>query len=169
MADQPSDKEIPAQTAPESVPPEKPKSTYQLNPLRMGLKEHLVAEFVVTVEQGIGIDQCLDPAFWAHVASQFTPYTEITARTDDGTWYAKFLVLSCGRGWAKVKPIMATTLTTSDVDMTQADRVETHEINWGGPFHKFRVIRKRDSVVVKSQCQTKSEATAWLADHLRTQ
>ena len=42
-----------------------------------------------------------------------------------------------------------------------------HEVNWGGPHNKHRVVRKSDKEVIKSGFGTKEEAQLWLADHLK--
>jgi hypothetical protein len=81
------------------------KKVPQLNMNRMKSGEYVRNIWVVTVESGVTKEDLTDVSFWAHVARSFKPYDHIEVRTDDGAYYAEFLVLSCDRTWAKVHEI----------------------------------------------------------------
>jgi hypothetical protein len=134
---------------------------------RYGAAEFTMGRHVVTVEQGTTIEEIQNPAFWAHVSSRFQPYDEITARVDDGLWYAKLLVLVPGRNWAKVKLLHKWELSTSDVEQTAAAVADGYEIKMRGPHLKWCVIRNSDQQAVKEGCGTRVEAQAWLDEHLK--
>lgn len=146
---------------------QKPKQVRVLAPTRVQLTEHANTNFTVTVEEGTAPDDVLDPAYWAHIAARMSPYDEIRIRTDDGIWFARALVSSCGRNWARVKLLELHQLTSADIEMTATDTLETHVVRYRGPLHKFSVIRKSDNAVLK-EGMLKDEASRWLAEHLKT-
>jgi hypothetical protein len=133
----------------------------------MKTREFENQDHVVTVEHGNTIDDVLRPEFWSHVAPKLRPYDEIRVRADDGTFYARVLVLSCGRNWAKVHQLEHHRLTSKDVDMSQAAQFEGYDVKWRGPHCKWSVVRKADNVVVIEKLDSQAEATTWLADHLK--
>jgi hypothetical protein len=137
------------------------------DPKRIQLSEHATRRFTVTVEQGTTLEDVLDPAFFAHFASQLGVYDEITVRTDDGVWFAKLLVCSCGRTWAKTVPFLSLQLTSADVDMTKAEEYDGFEVKHRGPACKWSVIRKADNKVLVETLGSKAEANTWLAQHVK--
>lgn len=139
----------------------------QLAPGRRKDREFENRDHCVTAEAGTTMDDVVRPEFWAHVAPQLRPYDEIRVRTDDGVFYARVLVMSVGRNWAKVHILECHSLTSKDVDMSQAEAYEGFEIKYRGPHCRFSVIRKGDKSVIQENLGTKGEAEAWLADHVR--
>ncbi len=139
----------------------------QINPARCKLREYANNDHVVTVEPGTTIEDVLRPQFWAHYAQNFRPYDEVTVRTDDGIWYAKLLILSSGRTWAKAKLLSNVNLTTADVDLTDNAEFDGYEIKWRGPHCKFSVIQKSDHSVLQEGFDKKTEAITFLAEHVK--
>ena len=135
---------------------------------RFKVADFSLGKFDAKVEIGTTREDLLKQEFWSHVSEQMTPYSEITARCDDGTFYAKYLVLDCGRGWAKVQELNWWNLTTKDVAQTQsaAGSMNDFEIIWKGGTRKHIVQRKSDGVVMQEGLQRKEAATDWLKDHL---
>jgi hypothetical protein len=150
-----------------SEAPQKEVRVSPLAPARRTGAEFANNDHRVTVEQGVTMEDVVKPDFWAHVAPKLRPYDEIRLCTDDGMFYARLLVLSVGRNWAKVFTLEVHELTTKDVDMSQAEAFDGYEVKYRGPHCKFSVVRKSDSEVVKEGLGTKSEAHAWLADHVK--
>jgi hypothetical protein len=151
------------------MPEDKQAPTKQLfDPKRIQLSEYATRSFTVTVEQGTAERDVLDPAFFAHFAPQFNVYDEITVRVDDGTWYGKFLVCSCGRTWTKLRTIFCMQLTEQDVDMSQAAVFDGYEVKWRGPLCKWSVIRKQDKMAVFEKGEDKLAADTWLAQHVKS-
>lgn len=144
----------------------------QLAPGHMILAEQVRSEYVVTVGSGVLIEDLSVPSFWAHHASQLRPYDELVIHPEDGTWYAKYVVLDCSRTWAKVKQLSFVSLTTSDVSMSQAADAElkaaqaAYKVMLRGP-HKWSVIRVSDGAVMQQDIQIKGDAEEWLAKHVR--
>ncbi len=138
------------------------------DPKRIQLFEHASRAFTVTVEQGTTEEDVLDPAFFAHFGMQFNVYDEITVRVDDGTWYGKFIVCSCGRTWTKLRTLLMLQLAERDVDMTQAAVLDGYEVKWRGPLCKWSVIRKQDNAAIFEKGEERLIAETWLANHLKS-
>lgn len=145
---------------------EQPKKQL-FDPRRFQLSEYVYRNHTLTVEQGTTLDDVLDKAFFANFASQLSPYDEITVRVDDGTFYARLLVTSCGRTWAVCKPIFHLKLTTADVDMTQAEAFDGYEVRFRGPACKWSVIRKQDNKLLVEKLDDKLAAETWLSNHVK--
>lgn len=139
----------------------------KLDVTRMQLDESANSNFTITAEAGTTIEDVMRPEFFANVAYKFHPYDHIRARVDTGEWYAEFLVLSCGRVWAKVIPIFEINLVSKDIEVTQADASDDFEVMFRGPHLKWCIIRKADRESIKDGIENKAEATAWLSAHAR--
>lgn len=114
--------------------------------------------------------QLLDPKYWSHVAERMTPYSEVTCRCDDGTFYAKLLVLDCGRGWANMQLLGWWNLTTADVAQTQSalGSKDDYEIIWKGENRKHVIQRKADQVIIhEGEHRQKKAAEMWLEEYLK--
>lgn len=111
---------------------------------------------------GIEFATLLEPSYWAHVAAMFKPRDRIEVYPEDGSYYAELFVVAAGRQWAKVVELRKVDLNAgAAIPVPAAEFV----VNWGGPSHKHRVIRKSDNTVLKSGFSTPEEANAWLADY----
>lgn len=153
---------------------ENEKATPQLSGDRFKLAEHERNVWSITVEEGITRAQIIDPAFLAHVGAKLRPYDQIEVRCDDGTMYARLMVLQADRTWARVHVMEWHDLTTRDVALSQSeaptpqvDRQQGYEVAWKGPHKKWCVIRKLDSQYVREEEETKANAAKWLEDWLK--
>lgn len=150
------------------------KQQIQLAPNELWLFEHSSTRYDVKIPIGVGPEELLVPAFWAHHAAKLRPWDEIRARAEDGTWIASYLVLDSSRTWTKVHQLSMHRLTTADVSMTQASQdqvqayIEEHSVTYRGP-HKWSVVRKSDRAVLLEGKEQKDEAVAWLQAHARNQ
>lgn len=110
----------------------------------------------------------LVPEYWSHVAEKMTPYSRITVRCDDGSFYGEYLVMDCGRGWARLHELGWWNLTSKDVAMSQSDAgVESdYEIVHKGPNRKWVVLRKSDQVSLHDGESVKLVAQQWLDNYL---
>lgn len=137
----------------------------QLGPARIQGHEFALNVWVVTVEAGTTIEQMESRDYWAHVANKLRPYDEIKVRSDDGAFYAHFLVLACDRTWAQVHRLSYHDLLPA---AAKAEIPDEYEIKWGGPYLLHRVIRKSDKAVLKENFQTKLDAMQWLDEYRKT-
>ena len=154
--------------------PENPQATPRsVMPGRVKLAESARNHWVVTVEQGTTREEILKPEFWALVGKTFRPYDRVEVRSDDGTFFSEYLVLSADRAWAKVHELRWVPLGTSDVSLTlaaQAEHRQRFKVEWRGPHLKHCVERKDGANVerLKDGFADKAEAQAWLEGHLKT-
>jgi hypothetical protein len=109
----------------------------------------------------------LDPAYWAHVTSKFTPWDHIEARANDGTWWAEYIVLSVDRAFARVALLRKVNLTTPDVAMSQSEIPKAYEVKHRGPHSKWSVIRLSDKQVLFENGALREDAEGWLKNHLK--
>ena len=130
--------------------------------------ESTLGKWDAKTETGVTREQLLKPEYWSHVSELMTPWSEITARCEDGTYYAKLLVLDCGRGWAKVQVLAWHSLTTADVAQSQssAGTADDYDIIWKGASLKHIIQRKSDQVVIHQGEQRKDGAKVWLDEYL---
>lgn len=155
-------------------------ATPQLSATRFHLAEHERNVHSITVEENITRVQIINPAFLAHVASKLRPYDQVEVRCDDGTIFARLLVLQAERTWARVHVLEWHDLTTRDISLSQAaaegeagepqaavDKEQEYLIAYKGTHKKWCVIRKSDSAYVRESEETKVAAAAWLAEWLR--
>lgn len=157
---------------------EKPKKPLaQLDAAKFTLAEAEQERFMATIEPGTTRAEVCNPAFFAHIASKLRPYTEILLRCEDGTLYAKALVLQAERTWATVHILEWHDLTTKDVSLTQTQVKEIekmvregateYSIEYKGPTLKHCVIRNGDQAIVADKIATKAGAHEWLANFLK--
>ena len=155
------------------------KATPQLPAERFKLAEHERNVHIITIEEGITRAQLLDPAFLAHVAPKLRPYDQIEIRCDDGTLFARALVLQAERTWARLHILDWHDLTTRDVSLTKAAKGEqkdetaalnpadAYQVVLKGPHKKWCVIRKADGGYMREGETTKDAAKTWLDDWLK--
>jgi hypothetical protein len=140
----------------------------KLDPTRFSQGDFINASYTITVEAGTTLDDVLKPEFLANVSNKLRPYDRVHVRIDTGEWYAECLVLSAGRVWAKLMPMLVLDLTTQDVEITQGEAADEYQVAFRGPHLKFCIIRKSDREVIKEQIPTKIEAQNWLASYSLT-
>lgn len=108
----------------------------------------------VTALHGQALEQFKDPEAWAHVAANFKRYDEVELIAEDGSFFAKGIVL-------KVTKTSATVHFYNHVNFEEniADQVEdsAYVAEWGGGA-KWRVVRKSDGEVIESHISVKEEA-----------
>jgi len=120
--------------------------------------------YSVVPEHETPFDAVIQPEYWAHVSARMRPGDRIEVQAEDGSYWAELLVRDAGRLFAKVAVLRKVELNEEDVtgDMPAATEFA---IKWRGPHHKWCVLRGVD--LVKAECQTRGEASTWLADHMK--
>ena len=144
---------------------EKAQEARVLSPNRMKELSYQNTMYSVVVEQGTAPKDLESPDFWAHVAALFRPYDELNVVPDDETWFAKAVVVQCGRNHAMVK-------VWHVIDLSQGGSAplaafEKYEIKWRGPKLKWSVVRKKDGAILLEE-QTKDSAVVWLRNYEQT-
>lgn len=131
---------------------------------RIKLAEYVRNIFVIVPELNTKLEDMLRPAFWSHVAAKLHPSDRIEVIAEDGTYFAEFYVVSCGRNWAKVSLLRMHELAEDTPEVTKAVSSE-YEVQWAGGQEKARVIRLVDKQVLQAGLSSKKEAAEWLAKY----
>lgn len=109
-------------------------------------------------ERGVGIDDMLQPAYWAHVAKTIRSGDRIEAVANDGAWFAEFYVTGSGANEVRVVPLRV-------VDLTVKVRIDPeYEIKFRGRA-KWSVLRLSDKAVMVDGLDDEQAANDWLAKH----
>ena len=159
---------VKAQQATDPVPALKPHAQVpkpkMLNEADFTLTEAAQVFNTVTPPAGTTREDMLRPLFWAHVAKNLRPLTEVRAMPKDGSWYGLYLVLYADRTQAKVKELGFWSLDES----APAPDAEDYEVKWISPPSKWGVIRLADKEKVQDGFPSKDEALKWLAQYVST-
>lgn len=166
-------------------PNEQPAVIPQIDAQDIALAEQVRNIYRAEVGAGITRKDIVNPAFWAHYATKFRPYDEVTIIRQDGTLFARAVVLQAERTWARMFVLEWHDLTTRDVSMSQAtpaqnnaaaedttgagptDPSKTFTLMYKGQRMKWCVIRQSDGMVVHEGEADKRAAEAWLTDYIK--
>lgn len=129
---------------------------------RFKLAQYDRNEYVLNVPQGVEIEDCTQPEFWAHIANKLRPYDHIEVRAEDGSWVAELLVLGCDRNWAKVHVMSKTDLVNMKLAFVNDAAIVPE---WSGPQTKWRVKRVSDNEILQAGLSTKDESIAWIRNY----
>jgi hypothetical protein len=134
-------------------------SKRKVHPSRFKLAELVVNTHCIVVEGGTPIEAMSEPSYWSHVARMLRPGDEIKVRCDDGAYAATLYVKDVGSQAAVVIPVWH-----ADLNKVEAlPAVDEYKVEWAGPHHKHRIIRKSDGVVMQSGFDNKDAAYAAMA------
>lgn len=120
--------------------------------------------WVVTPEHGTAFEDVLKPEYWSHVSAKMRPTDRIEVNAEDGSYFAELIIIAAGRQWAKVSVLRKVDLERA----TEGNGDAQFEVKWGGPHHKYRVIRLSDGHVIKDSFPDKEEANKYIAQHIKT-
>lgn len=152
--------------------PEKKQETENKKPVpltepRIQESSFMRTSWFVTAQPNTKVSDLLDVEFWRHVASKFKPLDIIEAVTEDGLWYARLLVVSCDRVWAKVKLLEEHDLTAEAKEMPTSSN-DDYVVKWKGPLAKYCVVRKSDGITLKDGLTSQLDGLQWLEGHLKS-
>lgn len=142
----------------------KKREVPMLSPNRMQAAEFGRNIHLVTAESSENPNDFLQPEYWAHVAKNFRAFDHIELRTDDGEYWAEYLIISCDAQWAKVEMLREVKLQPVAEGVAD-DRFFT---KYRGPHLKWCVIRKQDGSVLREGEFDRASAQAWLESYVRT-
>lgn len=134
-----------------------------LRPDRFGQFQHTVVQFNAYVPEGTKKETILDHRYWAHVAGQVKPYSEIRVICEDGSYYCRLLVVYKNGSDIRVKALEFHDLES----VKEVDEEQEYFVKSRGAVHKWCVVRKADGENIKTGFATQEEALRELADYMR--
>jgi len=129
---------------------------------RVREQEQVRSWWCVTVEPQVTRKDVLDPDFWSFVAVKFKREDRIEIMTDDSTWFGEYLIMDCGRTFAKLHELSHHYLKAGG----KISPSLLYEVYWGGRHGKWGVRRTTDSEMIKNQFETEASALEFLAEYL---
>lgn len=122
--------------------------------------EGLQLFLTATAPSGATREMLTDPVFWTHAMRKFRPLTEVRVVAQDSSWYAHLLVIYATGMDCKIHELGFWGLDPID----DASNIENDlfKVVWAGPAHQFRVVRKKDNVVVQKGFKDRNSAAIWL-------
>lgn len=137
-------------------------------PTKIEAAEYQRAVWHVVAKGDCRPEDLTDPMYWQHVSKLLKPYSQIEALQEDGNWWARFLVTDTADKWARVRLLEKWNLREEKAaPRADAAAPEEYDIQLRG-VHKQSIVRKSDGSVLKDGFQTKAEAQAFLASHVRS-
>ena len=116
-------------------------------------------------EQGVSLEDVMQPSYWVHVTKKLHKTDRIEVIPEDGSWYAELMVLSVEAIYAKV--ILLKYLNLAEEAAKISAPAQEYFVKYGNNTSKHRIIRKSDNKVLKEGFNTAAEATQYLDDHLK--
>lgn len=138
-------------------------SRRKIHPSRFKLADLVVNTHCIVVEAGVPFEAMSEPSYWSNIASRLRPGDEIKVRTDDGAYAATLYVKDVSHQAARVIPVWHVSLSEVAALPANVD----YEVEWAGPHHKFRIIRKSDRAVIQTGFDNKEAAYAAAAGHAK--
>lgn len=103
---------------------------------------------------GQTFDQFKDPEAWAHVSANFKRYDEVEIIAEDGSFFAKGIVLKVTKTSAIVHFYVHEDF---EQEVSGSADSSKYSIEWGGKA-KWRIVRKSDGEIIESHISSKEEA-----------
>jgi hypothetical protein len=120
---------------------------------------------VVPVEHTL--DNLLDPAYWSMLAERFSPFDEVRALAEDGTWIAYLIVRETGKNYVKMHLDRLIPMEVFDPSVMEGQGMNDYTISFRGVHYKWSVKRKKDNAYIHEQAASRGEAVRWLQEHLK--
>lgn len=140
------------------------------SPAGLAPAENVRELWCATAAYGVTREDVENPAYWAHVAARLRPKAKIELHSEDGSFFAEYLVVASDKTWAKVVCLRYIDLKES-VKLTK-EQTETiydgYEVKFRGP-RKWSVIRKTDNAVLHEGAHSEDDSRKWLSVHLNAQ
>lgn len=129
-------------------------------PSRMTVAEYERKIYRISVPDGVVLEDCLKPPFWAHTADNLRPLDQVEVHPDDGSWFATLLVRSAERMSAQVAVLSYIEFDASDDLSLAADLA----VKWRGPHSKWAVIRVSDGEVLTDKFENQDIAATHMSN-----
>lgn len=111
---------------------------------RLATAEMRRQEWFVTVPDGVGIDDVIQPEFWTNVTHKLTPYDLIEIGCDSCAWRLHVVVADTWTGGARVIELCRTEMTGAVESATEANGLK---VQWRGPNSRWCVMDAAGQVI----------------------
>lgn len=118
------------------------------------LAEYARNAWRINALHGQSLEQFKEPEAWAHVAANFKRFDEVEIVAEDGSFFAKGVVLKVTKTSAVIHFYVDVNL---EAKVTESDDSAKFFAEWGGGA-KWRIVRKSDNEVIESHITSKEEA-----------
>ena len=145
-------------------PKEAVRKVEQIIPARVKEASYARTHWSCTVASGTVPEDLLKPEYWSHIAVKMRPRDQVEAWSDDGTWYAEYVVRACDRSWAMLAPKMKLNFNSAEIPVEDSPYAVSHR----GAHDQWSVTRKSDGAVLFKEGRTREEADAWMRQYIRT-
>jgi hypothetical protein len=137
---------------------------FKLKPTRLHQGESKIRTWYAVIEEGTPYDEIFNPIYWDNHAAKFAIGDWIRITDDESTYDAELKVVSTGVGGVRVseyfKKVWAKGSPKPEVLSSQ------YEVKWGGPQHKWRIVRVSDNHVESHSYESEADANKWLTANL---
>lgn len=119
----------------------------------------------LTLPNGVALEECLKPEFWAHIASKLRPFGRILVDAEDGSLSAQ-LKVHRATGLEAVVSIEWVKREETAALPEALSAEDKYRIHWAGGA-KWRVSRLSDGATISDGHATKEMAQNELRGHLQ--
>lgn len=146
---------------------QKPQEVVSLERGRWSGLEYKCRQFQATIPQEHTIEQIMIPAYWSIVANELTPYNEIRALAEDGSWVAYLIVNEVGTNYARVTLDRMIEMDRFDPNVKEKVDTSDYRVVYRGEHFRWSVKRISDNAWIHEFAQSRGAAHAWLNEHLK--
>jgi len=143
--------------------PKKLSHIVPLRPDRFGQFQHTVQQFNAYVPAGTSRAEIEDGRYWAHVAGQVSVFSEIRVICEDGSYYAKLLIVFKNGTDIKLHCLAYTELDAVE----ELDEEGEFFVKSCGAVLGWCIVRRDDGHRVKEKMPTQAAALRELSDYLK--
>lgn len=140
------------------------KKIKPITPANFSIAESKRQCFVAVIPHGTRLEDIKSPSYFANVIKQIETFSRIEVHAEDGTFWAELLVTYCVSGDLKYEILSKFEVNTPEIS---GIKIEGLTVGYGGPHHKFRVVRDSDKEVIKKGFENKTSAMIWAQQHVR--
>ena len=141
----------------------------KLQPGRFNGLEFKCNRFQADIPVEHSIESLTDPAYWSMLWEKFSPFDEVRALAEDGSWIAYLIVREVGKNYVHMHVDRLIQMEQFDPNIMKGKGMSEFDIIWRGLHSKWCVERKKDNQRIHEFANSQTEAANWLRDHVKAQ
>lgn len=115
-------------------------------------------------EYGTTVEEMKREEYWAMASHKFKVMDRIEVMSEDGSWWAEFVVRNVRQGAVNVGLLSHVEFGSEAVESVNMD---DYSVVWRGPKRKWSIERKADNQIMKEEFPDKMDAMAWIVGQKR--